>query len=298
MSKVSAEVVSSGLLYDHISICGLGYVGGSVAYVCKQNGVKFSVFDIAVKHEPQAIGVYNEIEALVSKSEQQNENNFYFICVPTPSKKSGECDTTIVESVVENIHRHAQKKSYVLIKSTVQPGTCRKLFNKFSSTQFQIVFIPEFLTEKRANLDAFDANFALVGSEDGSEVCDVVEMIKGLYQHNPQLEIVNKKFEVCELFKYTINTFLSIKVWFFNEVYELSEKLGFDYNELKEILRLDSRIGTSHINIPGYHGFKFGGSCFLKDSNGFRFLQNSLGIPDTVLNEILNRNDELGKKPF
>lgn len=290
--------------YEFINICGLGFVGGSMSYLCKQNHIGYSVYDVIDKEDPCALGIYKDISKFVKNSEAANKNNFYLISVPTPSTpQTGECNTTIVESVVEELFKCHTKKTFVLIKSTVQPGTCRKIYNKYSnnnseSNNFNIIFVPEFLTERRANLDMYEAKFAMFGTCDGNTPTEVVELFKDIYKHNKDLEIVVRKFEICEIFKYTINIFLGVKVWFFNEMYEICEKLDVEYNDLRSLLPLDQRIGMSHTQVPGPDGkYGFGGSCFIKENRGGTFLQNSLGIPNTILKEIYKRNMELRNKP-
>lgn len=280
-----------------INIVGYGYVGSSLGYVCKQNNVSFTVTDVQIKDEPIAQKVFNNITDTVIFSESKNEWNAYFLCVPTPSKPSGECNTDIVREVVDTIHKTARSNTTVFVKSTVQPRTCRDLFDKYTSDKFNVVFVPEFLTEKRACLDMYDAKFVLIGTHDGLENPKISALFRSIYSHNHEIEVITKKFEVCELFKYTVNVFLATKVWFFNEIYELSEKLGFEYNDLRDILRLDPRIGDSHTFVPGHDGkFGFGGACLLKESMAGSFLQTQLGIPNTVLEAIIERNKTFRNK--
>lgn len=285
--------------YQFVNICGLGFVGGSVSYLCKSNNVKYSVYDVIDKDDPDAIGVFKNIKDFVKHSETYNETNFYFISVPTPSGPNGECNTTIVESVIDQLYTEHTKKTYILLKSTVQPGTCRKLHEKYgSNTNFQIVFVPEFLTEVRANLDMFEAKFAMFGTHDNNEPTEVVNMFRELYKHNNDLEIVVRKYEACEIFKYTINCFLGVKVWFFNEIYEICEKFDTEYNTLRSMLPLDPRIGMAHTMVPGPDGkFGFGKKCLKKECRAFSYLQNQLGIPNTLFTEIFNRNMQLRGKP-
>jgi nucleotide sugar dehydrogenase len=291
---------------DHkfINICGLGFVGGSVSYLCKQNNVGYSVYDVIDKEDPSALAIFKNLTEFVKHSESINDTNFYIISVPTPSRENGECNTTIVESVIDQIFKVHIKKTFVLIKSTVQPGTCRRINDKYNQTyfyndktNFQIVFVPEFLTERRANLDMYEANFAMFGTHDGTEPTEVVELFKQLYKHNTDISIVVRKYETCELFKYTINSYLGVKVWFFNEIYQICEKLNIDYNNLQSLLSLDSRIGMSHTQVPGPDGkFGFGGACLPKENRGFSYLQNELNIPNNIITEIYNRNSELRKR--
>lgn len=284
--------------YKFVNICGLGFVGGSVSYLCKSNDVKYSVYDVIDKDDPDAVKIFNKVESLVEHSESHNETNFYFISVPTPSGSKGECNTSIVESVIENLYKIHNKKTYILLKSTVQPGTCRKLHEKYGNNNFQIVFVPEFLTEVRANLDMFEAKFAMFGTHDGDEPTEVVNMFRELYRHNNDLEIVVRKYEACEIFKYTINCFLGVKVWFFNEIYEICEKFDTEYDTLRSMLPLDPRIGMSHTMVPGPDGkFSFSGTCLPKECRGFGYLQNQLGIPNTIFTELSKRSDQLREKP-
>jgi UDPglucose 6-dehydrogenase len=285
--------------YSFINIVGYGYVGSSLGFVCKQNEVAFSVTDLTEKQETQAVRVLNNVSDTVAFSESVNDVNFYFVCVPTPSKPSGECNTDIVTGVIESIKKCATKQTIVCVKSTIQPRTCRKLQETFGSEKLTVVFLPEFLTERRAHLDMYEAKFALIGTSDGTPIEVVSQLFRELYKHNSELEIITKKYEVCELFKYTINCFLATKVWYFNEIYELSEKLGFEYNELKDLLRLDPRVGSSHIHVPGPDGkFSFNLTCFPKDCDALRYTQHIEGLSDAGMSAIIKRANELREKPI
>lgn len=279
-----------------INICGLGFVGGSIARMCKRNKVKFNAYDIRDlnTNDIGAEKSYNNIISFVENSECNNDLNFYFVCVPTPCKQSGECDTSIVETVVDELYRNHSKKTYILIKSTIQPGTSRKLSNMYKKDTFNVIFVPEFLTEKNANEDMYSAKFTLMGTRDGIQDNNVTMLFKKLYSHNPNIDLITRKYETLEIFKYTVNVFLAVKVWFFNEIYQVCEKCEVDYNEVRNLLHLDSRIGQSHTMVPGHDGkFGYGGSCFIKDTAAFRFLQNSLDIPDDVIKSIIERNHDI-----
>jgi UDPglucose 6-dehydrogenase len=285
--------------FEFVNICGLGFVGGSVSYLCRENNVKYSVYDVIDKNDPNSVGVFKDISEFVKNSEAQNTDNFYFICVPTPSRPSGECNTSIVESVVDSLYTHHTKRTFVLVKSTVQPGTCRKLHERYANENFTILFVPEFLTERRANLDMYEAKFAMFGTHDGNEVQQAIGVFKQLYKHNENLECVTRKYEACEIFKYTINVFLGVKVWFFNEVYEICEKFDVEYNTLRDLLPYDPRIGMSHTMVPGVDGKRsFSGACIPKEVAATIWYQHQLGIPNTVLKEIYKRNAELREKPI
>ena len=73
-------------LYNFVNIIGYGYVGGAIGYLCKKNQVPYCTYDVLKKDEPESVGNFNDISSLIKSSEQTNEHNFYFICVPTPPK--------------------------------------------------------------------------------------------------------------------------------------------------------------------------------------------------------------------
>ena len=95
-------------------------------------------------------------------SDLVNKTNTIFICVPTPMRKDGSCDTTIVESVISEINTISMEDKIVIIKSTVPPGTTERLNNNRYSN-LQVVFNPEFLTEANSINDFKNQNRIIVG---------------------------------------------------------------------------------------------------------------------------------------
>ena len=281
--------------FQHVKVLGYGFVGGAMGHLCKENNVKFCVYDIVKKDESSALQTFSSLSDIVGFSEKRNETNIYFICVPTPSNAEGQCDTSIVENVITNLNSLVTKKSIVIIKSTVQPGTTRKFTNK-TNTLLNIVFCPEFLTEKNFKSDMYNADFVLLGFnnlENEELLTTTSNIMKLLYKHKT-VDVYHRSYEECEMFKYTINVYLSVKVWYFNEIYELCGKFGIDYSQFRQdLLPLEPRIGMSHTVVPGDHGRGFSGSCLPKETRGMKFLQGSLGIPNKVLDEILKRNSQL-----
>jgi UDPglucose 6-dehydrogenase len=277
---------------EFVNIVGYGYVGGALGFLCKQNKVGFCTYDVLKKDESQAIFNFDNLKALVQHSELYNNHNVYFICVPTPPKQeTGECDTTIVEQVIKQLYDFSTKPTSVIIKSTVKPGTTRNFFNNFGS-KLNIVFCPEFLKEKTFQEDMYNANFCLLGLH-----CDdimkekVSDVMKNLYKHK-KIDVVCRNYEECELFKYTINVYLAVKVWYFNEISEVCDKMGVKYQNLQSLFQLETRIGESHTDAPGHDGsYGFGGKCLPKETLALKHLQERLGLPNNVLSEILNRND-------
>lgn len=278
-----------------VNIIGYGYVGSGMGFLCKKNNVDFCTYDVIIKDEPRALQNFNKLVELVSYSESNNDVNFYIIAVPTPSDQQGACDISIVERVLSELTHLINKKSYIIIKSTIKPGTSRYLSDKYIKTyseNISLIFCPEFLREKTFEDDIYNAEFVLLGTINNEQNHDLIDLFKLLYLHNPNINIIFKSYEECELFKYTINVYLSVKVWYFNEINVLCERLNVDYDSLKSLFPLEPRIGESHIDVPGHDGLKgFGGKCLPKETRGMSHLQQTLGIDNQILQCILKRND-------
>lgn len=284
-------------LYNFVNIIGYGYVGGAIGYLCKQNRVPYSTYDVLKKDEKESVGNFNDISSLIENSEKSNEHNFYFICVPTPPRDdTGECDTSIVEHVLDELFCKITRPTSVIIKSTIKPGTSRILSNKYGQ-KLNVVFCPEFLKEKTFQEDMYNANFCLLGTNCDENTRKLVEnVMRRLYSHKT-IDVIHKSYEECELFKYTINVFLAVKVWYFNEISEVCDRFNVDYNDLKDLFHLEPRIGESHIDVPGHDGsYGFGGKCLPKETLALSHLQRGLGLPNGVLSEILERNEYFRKK--
>ena len=96
--------------------------------------------------------------------------------------------------------------------------------------------------------------------------------------------------------KYLTNTFLSVKVSFANEIYQLCDGLGIDYDKVVEYATYDERLGKSHWNVPGHDGdFGFGGHCFPKDLKALLHLTKKLGTINNVLSATNETNDSVRK---
>ncbi len=282
-----------------INIIGYGYVGSAIGHLCESNNLEFNVCDKISKFGK--FTYYKDISTLVlSNSKVNSSRNYYFIAVPTPSDNvSGECDTSIVKGVLEELvkNRASKENSTIIIKSTVSPGTTRRFVEEF--TDLDIVFCPEFLTEKHYLSDIYNADFVIIANTTASRRQDLDNLFKKLYAHKTEDEfkILYNTYEEGEIFKYSLNVYFAVKVWYFNEIYEICDKLGVKYDTVKSMYSLDSRIGTYGIDVPGYDGkFSFGGSCLPKETRGMINLQQHLSIPNDTLKALMQRSIELRKK--
>tara|TARA_Y100000385_G_C12926891_1_gene565009 strand:- start:22 stop:864 length:843 start_codon:yes stop_codon:yes gene_type:complete len=266
-------------MIDSIGIVGQGFVGGAVRDAfCTTH--KVHAYD---KSHAKCSRLIKSIKDLVA------ESDIIFVCVPTPMKKSGECDISIVEDVLAHLNV-CNKMITVLIKSTMPPGTTRYLNKKYAN--LNIIFNPEFLTEANAFHDYKNQNRVILG---GGEVItkDLINMFKKQF---PKADIITTGPEVAEMIKYTTNTFLSTKVAFANEIYQICQKLNIEYEEVVSHGTKDNRLGLSHWSVPGPDGdLGYGGHCFPKDIAGLKYAANKLGVDTKILNATISKNDEVRK---
>jgi len=211
-----------------------------------------------------------------------DRNDIIFVCVPTPMKKDGSCDTSIVEGVVKELDDLALVRQcsnrIVVIKSTIPPGTTERL-NK-ECEHIQVVFNPEFLTEANYIEDFRNQNRIILGGPRPG-----ITKVKRFYSKIfPKTTIVKTGSTIAEMVKYTTNTFLATKVSFANEMKMICDKLNIDYDKVVEYATYDDRLGKSHWAVPGPDGKDgFGGSCFPKDLNALIDLCGELDIPARTL---------------
>ena len=186
---------------------------------------------------------------------------------------------------MEALHNEARRETEVIIKSTVLPGTCRKMSEKYN---FRVSSNPEFLTERRAKWDFVNAAQILIGSDDP----DSANKIKSLYEQRfNSMKYTITDTVTSELIKYTLNCFFATKVSFMNEIKEISNKIGADWEKVVEGFTSDSRVGDSHVDVPGPDGkFGFGGKCFPKDLNGLTSFAKNLGLDTKVLEAAWEKN--------
>ena len=216
------------------------------------------------------------------------ECDIIFISVPTPMNKDGSCYVNIVKEVVNNLHDYSK---YIIVRSTVPVGTCDEL---------GCHFMPEFLSEKNY-MDDFTNNkdwiFGLLGNDSNFKKC-ITELFDLAYKNgkikNNTLHFVsNKEAELVKIFK---NCFLSTKVSFCNEMYQFCKTKHICYENVRKLAAADDRILHSHTFVPGPDGKRgFGGTCFPKDVNGFRYEMKKAGLDPYIMNAIIERNEKIDR---
>jgi nucleotide sugar dehydrogenase len=258
-----------------IGIIGQGFVGNAV-YQKFKNYYNVITYDLD--------------ETKCNGSEQETlDNEVVFVCLPTPMNEDGSCNISIVESAVKRCFEFGVTK-IVVIKSTIPPNTTKLLNEKYPS--LRIVFNPEFLTERNAVKDYENQNRIILGGPRPA----TTELKTIFSKVFPKAHIIKTDSTHAEMVKYLTNTFLSTKVSFANEIYQICKGLDIDYDKVVEYATHDERLGKSHWNVPGHDGdFGFGGHCFPKDLSALLRLAKDLNVVDNVLSAVEQTNYSVRK---
>ncbi len=263
-----------------IGIIGQGFVGTAVKEGLKQF-YEIDTFDLDKTKRN-----VDYIEEIIDK------NDFIFVCLPTPMKKDGSCDTSIVENTVMKLDNLALKRQcinrIVIVKSTIPPGTTERL-NK-ECKHIQVVFNPEFLTEINFIDDFKNQDRIIIGGPRPAST----KVRQLFYKAFPKAHMIKTHSTIAEMVKYFTNTFLSTKVSFANEMKQICDEINIDYDKVVEYATYDNRLGKSHWAVPGPDGkLGFGGSCFPKDINALIHLAGQLDLCPDVLLGVWEKNLEV-----
>jgi UDPglucose 6-dehydrogenase len=254
-----------------IGIVGRGFVGSAVEFGFSPNvgcDAEVRVYD----KDPH--------KSLHSLYETMNMSDYIFVSVPTPANADGSINLDIVYQAFEEMARVNERgDNVILLRSTVVPGTTKNISEKFPN--LNIVFNPEFLTERSAKFDFINQARFIIGG-DTVYTDKVAELFK--WRFGETTPIIQTNHETAEIIKYMNNCYLATKVSFLNEMYKIGEKAGVDWNMAVEGFVRDGRVGHSHMNVPGPDGkMGFGGSCFPKDIQAMINFAEELGINPNVL---------------
>ena len=265
-----------------IGIIGQGFVGTAIREGLK-NFYSVSVYDLKKELCPE--------EMLATPPGIVQNCEIIFQCLPTPMRISGECDLRIGKDSLETLNAISSahnKNPIVVIKSTVPPGTCESLNEQFEN--INIVFSPEFLTEANS-IEDFKKQTRIILGGPRPYTTQVKTMFRKAFPHIP---IIKTGYKTAEMVKYFINNFLSVKVSFANEMYEICNTLNIDYDKVTEYALFDQRIGRSHLAVPGPDGdFGYGGHCFPKDIDAIIYIARFLGLEPDILEATKQKNNKV-----
>ncbi len=210
------------------------------------------------------------------------DSEVVFIAVGTPSKSNGEADLSSVYEAAKQIGKNLAGYTVVVTKSTVPPGTNRKVGeivaqHKNSKAEFDIASIPEFLREGSAISDTLHPDRIVIGVESPKAKKILLDL------HKP----IDGKTVVCgietaEMIKYASNSLLSTKISFANSLAFISERVGADVEKVLEGVGLDKRLGRAFL----YPGVGYGGSCFPKDVKALIAIAEAVGYDFALLKAV------------
>jgi len=252
-----------------IGILGVGVVGNAIRAYFLARGRDVRLYD-----KFSGAGSVDEI----------NEAGVVFICVPTPYVQDHGLDSSAVEDAVSRL----RGDKVVVLKSTSMPGTTLSLQHRYPQHTF--FFNPEFLRENRALQDFLEPDRQLMGYCDEAGR-DLALALLSLLPAAPYVTALPATS--AELIKLLTNSMLALKVVFANQVYDLADALGADYEEVRQGLAADPRIGPSHLNVfdSGYRGY--GGKCLPKDVGGVIDFARGIDTPMQLMETVQQLNDRL-----
>ena len=253
----------------NVGIVGNGFVGDAV-YQNLRDKVKTKIFDVDKNR------CLNPLEEVI-------QQDFIFVCLPTPMRMDGSCDLSILDNFFEELPDNLT--GTFVIKSTVPIGTTKKYIERHN-----VIHNPEFLTARNAVEDYSKAERNVVGGD--QELCvDFISFFEACF---PKIPSVMVSSDESEAIKYFSNTFLAYKVAYFNKIYDLCESVGMRYDKVCEGVTGDSRIGKSHTRVPGIDNDRgFGGTCFPKDLNSLIVQMESHNVNADMLKEVWKYNEQI-----
>jgi GDP-mannose 6-dehydrogenase len=213
-----------------------------------------------------------------------------FVCVGTPCDSSGAPQLGQLYHVSNEIAACARERSkplIVAVRSTVLPGTCAELSERFFKEipAVRVVANPEFLREGNAVRDFLEPSLIVVGGDDPASVQAIARIYAPL-----GVAPCLVSFRCAETIKYACNAFHAMKIDFANEVGSFASRVGVDAAEVLNILCRDTRLNISAAYMRP--GFAFGGSCLPKDLRTFMHCANRLQIKLPLIDALLQSNDE------
>ena len=262
-----------------VSIIGLGFVGSSMYKSFTFKKIDVNGYD---KYKEGGIGTF----------ESCLHSDIIFLALPTlfnENKCSYDKDP-IYETCAKLIDHNFE--GFVIIKSTIEPETTNILSKMYSS--LKIIHNPEFLSASTAFEDFHNQKQIVLGKGDNVKT-EELEIIRDFYQkYYPDADISLCESTESESMKLFANSFYSVKIQFFNELYLLCQKTNTNFDIVKDLMLKNNWINPMHTNVPGRDGqLSYGGFCFPKDTNALFAFMNEKQTNCKVLEATIQERNQM-----
>ncbi len=260
-----------------VGIIGLGFVGNAIYQSLLKKNIEITVYD-----------KYKNIGSL----HPCLNSSILFLALPTvyDSSLSSYNKQPIYETCV--YLSEYKYNGVIIIKSTVEPNSTEELALKFP--ELNIIHNPEFLKAKTAEDDFHNQTHIVLGKSStckNEQFKNIINFYKTYYPNAIISECSSLESEMMKIF---VNSFYSVKIQFFTEMYLTCQKAGADFNTVRSMMLANEQIHSSFTNVPGHDGqISYGGLCFPKDTNALNQYMLRNNIPNGLLEACIKERNQM-----